>query len=539
MMKKLLILIRNGFMQFSRINQLKYADARTRRKIIFTYIVVFAALVGLLIYWSRALNTIFSLQWIAEDVIIYLVTPMVLISTIINVFIGVFWGGSLLLSDSNVEVMLALPVSSITLTVSKLSILYLFQILLNIILVLPMIILFGNINDAKFLFYLIMVGIILLLPLFPGLIGTVIGTQIYKILKHSSVVSVSVKSILVILCLFSFMLFMFGVFPLNVNKVNNLNAIVLLIYTEICNFTEQLLYLNCLSIGVYIVIVLLTCLFLVYILSKIYRCWYCGSWSLNKKRVKFDMNNKKYFSPYSQSYALLIREKRRYISTPVYMTNTLCGYMMATVFVLFTILAYDKLLPYILQLELYFQLDCDMEKLLYVYILTILTTLSSTTYPSISIEGKQMEILKSLPIRDSDIVKVKVRFHMSLSMPIIIILSTVMIFSLHLRWSIAVLCYIMPLLYSGFIGILGCLLNLFLPDFGWNNVTYIIKQSLPAILSALIGMITTCGGMFMILKFYSKSLLYGSYIVCIIVLMMILLMSLCLKYYGKMLYKKL
>jgi hypothetical protein len=50
MMKKLLILIRNGFMQFSRINQLKYADARTRRKIIFTYIVVFAALVGLLIY---------------------------------------------------------------------------------------------------------------------------------------------------------------------------------------------------------------------------------------------------------------------------------------------------------------------------------------------------------------------------------------------------------------------------------------------------------------------------------------------------------
>lgn len=88
--EKLLILIRNGFMQFSRINQLKYADARTRRKIIFTYIVVFAALVGLLIYWSRALNTIFSLQWIAEDVIIYLVTPMVLISTIINVFIGVF-----------------------------------------------------------------------------------------------------------------------------------------------------------------------------------------------------------------------------------------------------------------------------------------------------------------------------------------------------------------------------------------------------------------------------------------------------------------
>ena len=65
----------------------------------------------------------------------------------------------------------------------------------------------------------------------------------------------------------------------------------------------------------------------------------------------------------------------------------------------------------------------------------------------------------------------------------------------YLHWSLekVMLGYAMPFLYSLFIGIIGCLINIFFPNFEWENITHIIKQSLPAILSALIGTLSTCG----------------------------------------------
>ena len=129
----------------------------------------------------------------------------------------------------------------------------------------------------------------------------------------------------------------------------------------------------------------------------------------------------------------------------------------------------------------------------YIFVFTVLVTLSSTTYPSISIEGKQIEILKSLPITAKYIIKSKILLHLSVSGPIILVLNTVMAFYLHWSLEKVMLGYAMPFLYSLFIGIIGCLINIFFPNFEWENITHIIKQSLPAILSALIGTLSTCG----------------------------------------------
>lgn len=72
-----------------------------------------------------------------------------------------------------------------------------------------------------------------------------------------------------------------------------------------------------------------------------------------------------------------------------------------------------------------------------------------------------------------------------------------------------------------------------------DNITHIIKQSLPAILSALIGTLSTCGTCYLLLKYFSNSLLLGGYIVCGIILLLISILVLCLNRRGEHLYQAL
>ena len=173
----------------------------------------------------------------------------------------------------------------------------------------------------------------------------------------------------------------------------------------------------------------------------------------------------------------------------------------------------DKITPYIYQLAEYFQVPFADYDVLFIYAFSILTTISCTTYVSISIEGKQIEILKSLPIAAKSLFRVKLLHHLSMSVPTIFVLNTIM--ALYLQWSFpkAMLGYAFPLL-----------LNLIFPNFEWENVTHIIKQSLPAILTALIGVVVTCGTAYLLLRFFPSSLFIGSWIACAIILLLFLAM---------------
>ena len=96
---------------------------------------------------------------------------------ILNVAISIFWGSGLLLSDTNIDSVLALPIPLLTLIISKLSILYMVEVILTVALLLPMMVLFGLTAGMGFLFYLMVVGITLLFPIIPSLFGTMIGRR--------------------------------------------------------------------------------------------------------------------------------------------------------------------------------------------------------------------------------------------------------------------------------------------------------------------------------------------------------------------------
>ena len=99
---------------------------------------------------------------------------MVLICVILNIAISIFGGSGLLLSDTNIDSVLALPIPLRTLILSKLTVLFMVEVALTVVLLLPMMVLFGLTAGMGFPFYLIVLGITILFPVIPGLLGTTV-----------------------------------------------------------------------------------------------------------------------------------------------------------------------------------------------------------------------------------------------------------------------------------------------------------------------------------------------------------------------------
>ena len=127
-MKFLLPLLRNNLLQLSHANQLRYADTKNRTKTITLYMLIAMILMGLLAYLIYSLKIIYSIAWSLEEVVTELVVPMVLICVILNIAISIFWGSGLLLSDTNIDSVLALPIPLRTLILSKLTVLFMVEV---------------------------------------------------------------------------------------------------------------------------------------------------------------------------------------------------------------------------------------------------------------------------------------------------------------------------------------------------------------------------------------------------------------------------
>ena len=283
--------------------------------------------------------------------------------------------------------------------------------------------------------------------------------------------------------------------------------------------------------GVLLLGYLMACL-----IGRIFRHWYCD---LSHDTKSVSLQGAYSFAQKGIIGALIARERHRYFSIPVYVINTALGYMMAAIFVIFAVVIKEDVAAQIYQFGGLFQIPYSSGEMLYVYALAIMVSLSCTTFPSISIEGKNMELIKSMPISIFEFIKAKLLFHLSLSIPITLVLNTALAFGLHLQWAAILSGYLLPLVFSAFIGVAGCIANLLFPSFDWENATYIVKRSIPAILNALMSMALSCGGFYILIKHFPKHLFIGNAVIILIVVGLTAAAILWLKEKGEILYRKL
>jgi putative memebrane protein len=117
-------------------------------------------------------------------------------------------------------------------------------------------------------------------------------------------------------------------------------------------------------------------------------------------------------------------------------------------------------------------------------------SLSCPAASSISLEGKNIWILKSSPVEVEMILNAKIAVNLTLHLIGYMISVSVFMLKLDMNPIQVMNLVIVPICYSLFITVIGISLNKKYPNYDWDSEMIVVKQSLPVIVTGIIGMIT-------------------------------------------------
>jgi len=172
------------------------------------------------------------------------------------------------------------------------------------------------------------------------------------------------------------------------------------------------------------------------------------------------------------------KEMRKFINTPIYALNIGFGPLVLLIMAIASIFYADKL-------NAYFNLEFNIGVSADILILIIIGFCMSMVFSSavsLSLEGKNFWILKSLPIQPKTIMYGKMIFNIILGLPLALISLIIMTFTFGIEPITFIMMAVYTISLSLVVTVLGSIVNLFLPKFDFRNPAEVVKQSAAALL---------------------------------------------------------
>lgn len=176
-----------------------------------------------------------------------------------------------------------------------------------------------------------------------------------------------------------------------------------------------------------------------------------------------------------------LRELRRYFASNVYVTNTLTLYLLMVVLAAGAAVMGNDRIAAAVQLS-----GEEVRTLLrtaFPFALAFLAAMGTTTPVSLSMEGKQLWLLKALPIRPQEVFLGKMLVNLTVGVPSVLL--SVLAAALG-GWTDGVWTAAFPLACLWLFSAIGIWSNLKLPSFDWDSENTAIKQSVSLLLSMLL-----------------------------------------------------
>lgn len=173
--------------------------------------------------------------------------------------------------------------------------------------------------------------------------------------------------------------------------------------------------------------------------------------------------------------AIMRKELRRFLGCPVYLTNMGLGLVMiaalAVAGVLFRSSLLESLGPMLPMLQPYFSLIiCG--------ILSVTASMVLISTPSVSLEGKYLWVLKSMPVSAEQILRGKLDFHCLLSTPLMVLCGLILTITYGCPVEQILLTPLVPALLTVLSGLLGLVCDLKWTRLDWISEAYPCKQSI-------------------------------------------------------------
>ena len=174
--------------------------------------------------------------------------------------------------------------------------------------------------------------------------------------------------------------------------------------------------------------------------------------------------------------AVCRKECKRFFTSTTYLVNIGMGLFMIVAFVGAGILLKDKLLTVMDQM-----MEGKLMKMLPILLtgtMGLLASMTPISAPSVSLEGKHIWILRSMPISGADVLKAKLRFHCIASVPV----ACVGALALGIVYKIGLFETVFMVIGTAILfvltGVLGLIFNMCFPRLDWPNEAAPCKQSM-------------------------------------------------------------
>lgn len=193
--------------------------------------------------------------------------------------------------------------------------------------------------------------------------------------------------------------------------------------------------------------------------------------------------------------ALLSKEFLRFTGCTVYFTNCGLGSVILLMGAVFMVLRGRWL--YIIMEENFTDYVSFVPPLA-VLAASFVSSMNAVSASSVSLEGRSLWIIESLPISRREIISSKLTLHFLVTAPASAVFALCTAAAMKFSIISGVLSVIIPPVVVFLLGEIGLMLNLRFPVFDWDNETYPVKQSMSvgaAIFSGFGLILVLCGGM--------------------------------------------
>lgn len=517
------------------MNMFKYTTKKNSSKLKKTLFPIFLFLLvcvsfGYYAYMIAKELAPLNLTYICLSMFIIFVTLMTFIS-------GIYKSQGILFESKDNDLLFSLPIKKSQILFVRIFKLLLFEFIYNLMFLLPALVVFIYFESPNISFYLISLLMIILVPIIPTVLSSILGYII-------KVASSKFKAKKIIQTLLSSIVF-FGIFYLSMNLENfiqdiasnatSINDMLTKIYYPLGLYIDLIFKFDLLKLIKLVLINILPLIIFILIGQKLYFKIIFNSKedSIKKKiNVKKELNIKR-----KPIISLARKELKRYFSSPIYMFNTSFGLILCLIVPIYMAIKGSSILDNILSgFEMTSELS--IHTIFYFFILFV-CSMTSISSSSISLEGKTINITKSLPIKEELILKSKILTCYLIELPFIIIGE--IIFFIKFRPNIY---YFILITLLGFLMILltasiGLIVNLKYPKMNASNDTEVVKQSMSSMVSVFIGMAILIGSILIIIflsDYLSLDLILGLHMVLITIITIIL--YLILMKFGVKEYKK-
>jgi len=200
----------------------------------------------------------------------------------------------------------------------------------------------------------------------------------------------------------------------------------------------------------------------------------------NRGAVKTQYREKKFISASIPS-ALLRRELIHFKNSSVYMLNCALGTIILLACAVLLIIKGGYLSAVLSSFGAVVPVP-----LLFCAAVCMLATMNDITAPSVSLEGKNIWIVQSMPVRAWDVLKSKLKLHLVITLPPVLICSLCTYFVSRSVFY-ALLTALCSCCFTVFCAVIGLYISLKMPNLNWTSETAAVKQNMGVIVALLLG----------------------------------------------------